>query len=40
MNLFGNHEDKEELDHNIDKELFYKVLDTQLSHIKPNSFLA
>jgi len=33
MNLFGNHKDKEELDHNIDKELFYKVLDTDPSAI-------
>ncbi len=29
----GNHGDKEELDHNIDKELFYKVLDTDPSAI-------
>ncbi len=33
MNLFGHREDKDDLDHNIDKELFYKVLDTDPSAI-------
>ena len=33
MNLFGNQDDKEDIDHNIDKELFYKVLDTDPSAI-------
>lgn len=33
MNLLGNREDKEDLDHNIDKDLFYKVLDTDPSAI-------
>ena len=33
MNLFKNHSDEEGIDYNIDKELFYKVLDTDPSAI-------
>ena len=33
INFLGHREDKDDLDHNIDKELFYKVLDTDPSAI-------